>query len=136
MKTTFIFYSFFFISWPSPLSSLSSLFLPDLAQLIYLYLSLSQCLSFLYLSLSLSLSLPASLSLPLSLSLFVSIFIYIYNDSTEFMSFIMGNEVERKVDEVHAGAVEEATAVLTQCLEERCSVRAVQPGMVYFLFIF
>ena len=49
------------------------------------------------------------------------------------MSFIMGNEVEKKVEEVHvAGAVEEATAVLTQCLEERCGVRAVQPGMVYF----
>ena len=49
------------------------------------------------------------------------------------MSFIMGNEVEKKVEEVDvAGAVEEATAVLTQCLEERCGVRAVQPGMVYF----
>ena len=41
------------------------------------------------------------------------------------MSFIMGNEVEKKVEEVDvAGAVEEATAVLTQCLEERCGVRA------------
>ena len=72
MKTTFIFYSFFFISWPSPLSSLSSLFLPDLAQLISLYLSLSQCLSFLCLSLSLSacLALSFSLSFPLCLYFF------------------------------------------------------------------
>ena len=52
------------------------------------------------------------------------------------MSFIMVNEVEKKVEEVDVtGAVEEATAVLTQCLEERCGVRAVQPGMVYFLFL-
>ena len=53
------------------------------------------------------------------------------------MNFILGNEVEKKVEEVNVeGAVEEATAVLTQCLEERCGVRASQPGTSSDFFFF
>ena len=53
------------------------------------------------------------------------------------MNFILGNKVEKKVEEVNVeGAVEEATAVLTQCLEERCGVRASQPGTSSNFFFF
>ena len=53
------------------------------------------------------------------------------------MNFIVGNEVEKKVEEVNVeDAVEEATTVLTQCLEERCGVRASQPGTSSVFFFF
>ena len=54
------------------------------------------------------------------------------------MSFVVGNEGEKEVEEVNVEeAIEEATAVLTRCLEQRSGVRATTAGaMNFFSFVF